>query len=66
MNIEDFKIYSANLVALFITFSSADHFLKFCLTGVVMGYTVHKWYFMHVDRKEKKDNEKNKQDEKED
>jgi len=66
MTIEDFKIYTVNLFAFMMTFSGADAFLKFMLTAVAIGYTTHKWYFLHVDRKERKNNEKNKQDEKED
>jgi hypothetical protein len=56
MDTQDFKIYMFNLFALIITFSEASQFLQFCLTAVVVGYTVHKWRLMHLDRKERKKN----------
>jgi len=62
MTIEDFKIYTVNLFAFMMTFSGADAFLKFILTAVAIGYTTHKWYFMHLDRKNNKKNKDEKED----
>jgi heme/copper-type cytochrome/quinol oxidase subunit 4 len=45
-----------------MTFSGADAFLKFILTAVAIGYTTHKWYFMHLDRKNNKKNKDEKED----
>jgi hypothetical protein len=56
MDAQDFKIYIFNLFALLITFSEASAMLQFCLTAVVVGYTIHKWRLMHLDRKERKKN----------
>jgi len=54
MSVEDIKVYTLNLFAFSMTFSSADAFLKFLLTAIAIGYTANKWYFMHQDRKEGK------------
>jgi hypothetical protein len=54
----DVKIFTGYFATIAtITFGSADAFLKFCLTGVVIGYTSHKWYFMYLDRKDRKKKE---------
>jgi len=61
LDFTDTKIYIINSIAFAFTFTHADAFLKFLLTAVAIGYTTHKWYFMHIDRKERKNNEKKEQ-----
>jgi hypothetical protein len=63
----DLKILAGNFgVGLFVTFTDADAVLKFFLTAVVIGYTTHKWYYMYLDRKEKKESKNHNNNEKED
>jgi len=51
---EDIKIYGGFLFTFLFTLTTADAFLKFCLTAVFIGYTSYKWYCLWQDRKNNK------------
>lgn len=51
MNNTDLKIYALNTTALAFNFSQIDILLKIILTGVAIGYTLHKWWLMYQKNK---------------
>ena len=55
MDLNTFKIYLLNGIALVIGFTEVDLLLKALLTMVVIGYTVYKWYVLYQDRNKRKD-----------
>lgn len=50
---QDLKIYGLNLAAMAFNFMQVDLILKIVLTGVAIGYTAQKWYYMIQERKKK-------------
>tara|TARA_R110000744_G_scaffold337897_2_gene443047 strand:- start:638 stop:799 length:162 start_codon:yes stop_codon:yes gene_type:complete len=53
MNFTDFKIYALNGSTMLISFTNADAILKITLLLTSIGYTLHKWYLMNKDEKNK-------------
>ena len=51
--IADMKTYTFNLIALAVSFTNIDLFLKITLLIVTIGFTVQKWYLLNKDRKER-------------
>ena len=51
--ITDLKIYLLNAVTLAFNFTKIDISLKILLTAVAIGYTLHKWWLMNKENKEK-------------
>ena len=47
MNLTDLKIYLLNSTVLALTFTQIDMVLKIILSGVAIGYTLHRWYIMY-------------------
>lgn len=52
-NIEDFKLWLLNLLALFFSFTDVEVTLKIISLLIAIGYTLRRWYLMET--KNKKD-----------
>jgi len=50
-NMTDLRIYTINAVAMALNFTAIEIGLKIVLSGVVIGYTIHKWHLMHKNSK---------------
>lgn len=47
MDIESLKIYGANAITFFVSFTNIEMILKIVLLLVTIGYTSAKWYEIH-------------------
>lgn len=52
-NVEDFKLWLLNLLALFFSFTDVEVTLKIISLLIAIGYTLRRWYLMET--KNKKD-----------
>ena len=52
-NLEDFKLWLLNLLALFFSFTDVEVTLKIISLLIAIGYTLRRWYLMET--KNKKD-----------
>jgi hypothetical protein len=53
MKIEDLKLYGLNFGALGISLTEIELVLKVLVLLATLGYTIHRWYIMNNEKKNK-------------
>jgi hypothetical protein len=56
-NIEDFKLWLLNLLALFFSFTDVEVTLKIISLLIAIGYTLRRWYLMETKNKKNETND---------
>lgn len=53
MSITDAKVYAFNAASFVLSFTTIEDAMKLALLAASLGYTIHKWYIMHRDERDK-------------
>lgn len=56
-NLEDFKLWLLNLLALFFSFTDVEVTLKIISLLIAIGYTLRRWYLMETKNKKDETND---------
>lgn len=56
-NLEDFKLWLLNLLALFFSFTDVEVTLKIISLLIAIGYTLRRWYLMETKNKKDENND---------